>query len=265
MKTSTLCFVVCLGVLAIPAASVEPALTIYNQDFGVVRENIRLDLQKGVNQVAFTETTAHLEPDSVMLRDPQGKRALRILEQNFRADPISSGLLLSLYEGKTIDFLIQTGEEKTIVPGKIIRSGYVYHAQGLQRYNQQYYQAQMAYAQGPGSEPIVEFIDRHDEYITEMVKRGTQFMQHVANRTEPVVLEAMAAPVDATKTYDFAHNNHWASAAVDWLSTKDAADACKTAEKILKALVPEDAKKCFGHSIQITRDRAGRLSLRKIA
>ena len=115
------------------------------------------------------------------------------------------------------------------------------------------------------SEPIVEYIDRHDEYIAEMVKRGTQFMQHVANRTEPVVLEAMAAPVDATKTYDFAHNNHWASAAVDWLSTKDAADACKTAEKILKALVPEDAKKCFGHSIQITRDRAGRLSLRKIA
>jgi len=158
MKISTLCFLIAVVVLAVPAASVEPGLTIYNQDFAVVRENIRLKLDKGINQVSFTDTTAHLEPDSVMLRDPQGKRALRILEQNFRADPISQGLLLSLYEGKTIDCLIHTGEEQKIVPVKIIRSGYVYHPQGLRRYGQQYYQRQMAYVSSPGTgEIIVEF------------------------------------------------------------------------------------------------------------
>ena len=37
-----------------------------------------------------------------------------------------------------------------------------------------------------------------------------------------------------------------------------------TSAKILKSLVPSDAKKCFGYDVQITRDRAGRLSLREL-
>jgi len=114
------------------------------------------------------------------------------------------------------------------------------------------------------NEPIVEFIERDDAYAAEMVKRGAQFMQHVAKKTPPVVLDAVAAPIDATKVYDMTGNNAWASAASDWTSTKDAAALNKTSEKILKAIVPEDAKKCTGHSIQITRDRAGRLSLREM-
>jgi len=115
------------------------------------------------------------------------------------------------------------------------------------------------------NEPVVEFIDRDEAYAIEMVRRGAQFMQHVADRTPPVVLNAVAAPIDASKVYDMYGNNQWASHADEWLSTRDAADAHKTAEKALKAMVPEDAKKAFGHSIQITRDRAGRLSLRKSA
>ncbi len=69
--------------------SADPALTIYNQQFAVVRETIPLELKPGVNQVEFTGTTAQLEAASVMLRDPSGKRVLRILEQNYRADPVS--------------------------------------------------------------------------------------------------------------------------------------------------------------------------------
>src|SRR5580693_1305530 len=81
-----------------------PSLTIYNQDFAVVREEFPLDLKSGENQVNVNDITMHLEPDSVILRDPTGKHAVHVLEQNYRADPISEPLLLSLYEGKTIDF-----------------------------------------------------------------------------------------------------------------------------------------------------------------
>ena len=53
----------------------------------------------------MSDTTMHLEPDSVVLRDPSGKHSLQVLEQNYRADPISEGVaVLSLYEGKTIRF-----------------------------------------------------------------------------------------------------------------------------------------------------------------
>ena len=37
---------------------------------------------------------------------------LQILEQNYRNDPISQELLLSFYEGKTIDFIVQTPDGK---------------------------------------------------------------------------------------------------------------------------------------------------------
>jgi hypothetical protein len=120
---------VALTALATQLASAQPALTIYNQNFAVVRDSVPLNLKAGVNEIRFTGATAHLEPDSVILRDPLGKRALQILEQNYRNDPVSQELLLSLNEGRTIDFLTERLKDNTtvreIVPGKIIRSGYV--------------------------------------------------------------------------------------------------------------------------------------------
>ncbi len=135
----------------------QPSLTIYNQNFAVVRQELPLDLKSGVNSVRVTDITMHLEPDSVILRDPAGKQAIQVLEQNYRADPVSELLLLSLFEGKTIDFLVQRDNKQEIVPGKIIRSGYVPHnPMAMRQYGPQYYQAQTAYAQGGSEQPIVE-------------------------------------------------------------------------------------------------------------
>lgn len=116
--------------LLVPAAlTAQPALTIYNQNFAVVRDAVPLDLKSGVNEVRFSGATAQLEPDSVILRDPAGKRALQILEQNYRNDPVSQELLLSLNEGKTIPFVRERMKDNTLtretVMGKIVRSGYV--------------------------------------------------------------------------------------------------------------------------------------------
>ncbi len=132
------------------AQSSQPSLTIYNEDFAVVRQDLSLDLKSGENQVDVNDITMHLEPDSVILRDPTGKHTLQVLEQNYRADPISEPMLLSLYEGKTIDFELQ-GQ---IVKGKVIRSGYTPHNYfALNRYGQQYYQSQMM---GAATQPVIE-------------------------------------------------------------------------------------------------------------
>lgn len=150
--------VVGIWLVCVSAASAQLSLTIYNQNFAVVRESLALDLRQGINEVSVTQITAHLEPDSVILRDPQGKRALQILEQNYRADPVSQGLLLSLYEGKEIEFLVQRGEGKEqIVRGRIVRSGYQPHASGMRRYGSQYAQTQMVRASyDAGGQPIIE-------------------------------------------------------------------------------------------------------------
>ncbi len=108
------------------AVSAETALTIYNRNLAVVRESLKLDLKAGENTVSFDRATAQVQPDSVVLRDPAGKAAFSILEQSYRNDPVSRGLLLRHFEGQTIDFrtVYQDGKVE-MVAGKIVRSGYV--------------------------------------------------------------------------------------------------------------------------------------------
>jgi hypothetical protein len=127
----------------------SPTLTIYNQQFPVIRQKRPLDLHPGVNHVQVTDITAHLEPDSVILRPLDAGRRLQILEQNYRNGPVSQQLLLSLYEGKTIDFqeTAKDGNPRT-VQSKIVRSGYVPHYTAFQSYGPQCAAQQAAVGQG---------------------------------------------------------------------------------------------------------------------
>jgi len=146
--------VACAGVLC-----GQTQVTIYNQNFAVVKERRVLELKQGESEVRVADLTAHLEPDSVVLRDVKRPDAIRILEQNYESDPLSEGLLLRKSEGQVLDFEFpgpQTGE-KRIIKGRILRSGYVPHTSAFQRYGQQYRYSQMVMAspQG-GGQPIVE-------------------------------------------------------------------------------------------------------------
>jgi len=144
--------------VAAPALA-DTQLTIYNQNFATVKETRTLTLPKGESETRVTDITAHLEPDSVVLRDLSDPDGIRILEQNYESDPLSEGLLLRRSEGKTLDFEItipQTGKKQT-VQGKVLRSGYLPHASAFQRYGQQYASRQLLYAQPQsGGQPIVE-------------------------------------------------------------------------------------------------------------
>ncbi|MEN9636485.1 MAG: hypothetical protein RL077_4889 [Verrucomicrobiota bacterium] len=121
----TLALPLALALVTAATLIAEPALTIYNQGFAVVRERLALDLQAGENVVAFAGVTGQLEPDSVVLRDAAGRVPLRILEQSYRADVMSQGLLLAMHEGQELDFLVTdaSGKEST-VRGRVRRSGY---------------------------------------------------------------------------------------------------------------------------------------------
>ncbi len=118
------------ALLLLAAASVsfaaDPALTIYNGGYAVVRETLPIDLKSGVNQVSFAGATAQVEADSVILRDVAGKAEFQILEQSYRNDPVSQAMLMSLFEGKTLEFnRRETNKPDRVVVGKIVRSGFV--------------------------------------------------------------------------------------------------------------------------------------------
>ena len=144
---------VCVAGSAIAA---DPALTIYNQNFAVVREMIPLNLKNGVNQIAFSEATAHVEPDSVILRDPTGRRVLQILEQNYRNDPVTQQLLLAHFEGQEIDFEVIRDGKPEIVKGKIVRGGFVPHYEAWGRFGNAFVQRQNSLVSNGGATPVIE-------------------------------------------------------------------------------------------------------------
>ncbi len=146
----TIALGVCLAGLACAA---DPALTIYNQNFAVVRETIPLDLKSGNNTVTFDGATSQVEPSSVILRDPAAAASpVRILEQNYRNDPISQEHLLTLNEGKTIDFSVRNPDGSThIIQGKIIRSG-----SGAAPANRLIYGQDQSAIAPVGTQPIIE-------------------------------------------------------------------------------------------------------------
>jgi putative phage-type endonuclease len=111
--------------------------------------------------------------------------------------------------------------------------------------------------------PIPETIERDPDYAAEMIKRGQQFMAAVADRRPPVALPAAPVPAIAHKVYEMSSNPSWTTHAQRWLQTHGAAETARECEKVLKSLVPEDARKCHGNGAQITRNRAGHLSLRE--
>lgn len=113
-------------------------------------------------------------------------------------------------------------------------------------------------------EPIIDEIAFDGAYASELWGRAWQFMQCVWNLTPPVVLAPIAAPVKAEKTYDMTGNNTWASEAVTWVSTRQAAKDNTAADKAIKAIIPADAAKCFGHGITVSRSKAGSLSIKEL-
>ncbi len=99
-----------------------PAITVYNKNFGVVRDRVPLDLKAGLSDVSYSGVTAQLEPESVILRDPCGKVALSVVEQSYRGDPVDQQRLLQMFEGQTIRFLRTLEGKDVFVDGKIIRA-----------------------------------------------------------------------------------------------------------------------------------------------
>lgn len=114
-------------------------------------------------------------------------------------------------------------------------------------------------------EPVIELVEWDAAYSAELWRRADAFMECVRSLTAPVAIEPVAAPVAAVIEYDFTGRNEWAAHAGAWIDNRTAAKAFAASEKGLKGLVPADAAKCTGHGIAITRDRAGRLSIKEHA
>lgn len=98
------------------------------------------------------------------------------------------------------------------------------------------------------------------DYASALIEAERTFWKHVQDGTPPAPLPGPLAPKPVgVREYDMTGSNEWAAYAADYTETMLAADRNEIAKKSLKGLVPDDASKCIGHGITITRTKAGAL------
>ncbi|MBL8720847.1 MAG: DUF4139 domain-containing protein [Myxococcales bacterium] len=78
------------------------AVTIYNQDFGLVREVRSVDLAPGRTALELQDVAARIQPETVHVKALLPDPAFGVLEQNFRYDLLTPAKLLQKYVGKTV-------------------------------------------------------------------------------------------------------------------------------------------------------------------
>ncbi|MEB3287537.1 MAG: DUF4139 domain-containing protein [Vampirovibrionales bacterium] len=100
------------GTLSIlPASAESPEITVYNQNFGVVKDYQTLALKSGRNEVQLDTVAALIDPTSVHFKSLSDPKGVSVEEQNFRYDLINKANILNRMVGKRIRF-VKDGQVK---------------------------------------------------------------------------------------------------------------------------------------------------------
>jgi hypothetical protein len=78
------------------------ALTIYNDNLGLVKDRRTIRLSAGQGELRFMDVAAQIIPASVSFRSLDAPDGLRILEQNYEYDLLNQQKLLDKYVGKEV-------------------------------------------------------------------------------------------------------------------------------------------------------------------
>lgn len=107
---------VILGFLSYLCAQ-EVSLTVYNQNFALVREARQMSVSQGVSTVTFKDVAARIDATSVHFKSLSSPDKLTILEQNFEYDLVSAQKILEKYIDEEIRLITKQGD---VFSGKLL-------------------------------------------------------------------------------------------------------------------------------------------------
>lgn len=78
------------------------AITIYNVNLGLVKDQREIKLTKGTGELRFMDVAAKIIPASVYIKSLTAPESLQVLEQNYEYDLLNPQKLLDKYVGKEV-------------------------------------------------------------------------------------------------------------------------------------------------------------------
>jgi hypothetical protein len=83
----------------------KTAVTVYNDNLGVIKETRAIGFQRGVSEIKITDVAAQIDPTSVYI-----KLNGTVLEQNYQYDLVSVYKILEKYLDKSVQLINEKGE-----------------------------------------------------------------------------------------------------------------------------------------------------------
>ena len=92
-------------------------VTIYNGNLGLVKDTREIKLDAGMLEVQFADVAAQIDPTTVHLKSLTDPSGLKILEQNYEYDLLTSAKLMEKYVGKKVRLYQSNGtyQEATLL------------------------------------------------------------------------------------------------------------------------------------------------------
>ncbi len=103
------------SVFALSAWGQDTSVVVYNNNLGLVKKTIRLDLTRGTQTVSYAGVADRIDPTSVRLNAQQG--TVRLVEQNFRFDVTNPQKVIREYLNREISIFMDGG---TVVRGILL-------------------------------------------------------------------------------------------------------------------------------------------------
>lgn len=113
------------------------------------------------------------------------------------------------------------------------------------------------------------YVEAHDGYMTVLLDACTDFWAHVESGDEPIGFDQPITspinqiPIDSMVKRDASKDNHFISAAHDYLEFESAARSFENAKKDLKGMVAENEREVYSNAVTVRRDKRGALRISK--
>ena len=98
------------------------ALTIYNSNLGLVKDQRQIKLFKGIGDLRFMDVASQIIATSVHIKSLVNPESLQVLEQNYEYDLLNPQKLLDKYVGKEVKLYTKNPytEREELVPATLL-------------------------------------------------------------------------------------------------------------------------------------------------
>jgi len=83
----------------------EVAVTIYNENLALIKDQRKLQLKRGASSLAFRDVSARMRPETALMRSTSAPGSVSVLEQNFDFDLLTPQKLLEKYVGRSVSII----------------------------------------------------------------------------------------------------------------------------------------------------------------